>query len=59
MSKKRKTKNVFPTVQKTEFARFSDPDDFSFDPDLPEADADTTFFRNDTLPPERNGNGYN
>ena len=46
MSKKKKKQNALLFPPKTEFARFTDPDTFQFDPDAAKAEpGDDTFFQ--------------
>lgn len=44
---KKKKQVIFPPNRKTEFARFTDPADFSFDPDLSRSDLQEESFFED------------
>ena len=55
MKRKKKRQTVFPAADKTEFARYDDPDDFPFDAGLSDTDAiDAPFFRDDAYQPGQN-----
>ena len=58
MKKKNKKTVLFPPDKKTEFARFTDPDEFTFDPDLPGLDRRDESFFEDGSPQTEQRNDY-
>ncbi len=59
MKNKRKKKTVFPETPRTEFGRFTDPEELLFDPDTPQTDpAGESFFREPPAEPETDADRF-